>query len=71
MIQRWKVSPNQSMVTEPDGEWVEYKDHISAMEERDRGIIVSIAAVLSALFPNNVEVRGKEDSDDSAMEDTR
>ena len=38
MIQRWKVSPNQSMVTEPDGEWVEYKDHLAALEEKDKEI---------------------------------
>ena len=29
MIQRWKMSPNQAMVTEPDGEYVEYDDHIA------------------------------------------
>ena len=38
MIQRWKMSPNQSMVTEPDGEYVEYDDHLAAIEERDREI---------------------------------
>ena len=26
------------MVTEPDGEWVEYKDHLAAIAEKDREI---------------------------------
>ena len=38
MIQRWKISYNRSMVTEPDGEWVEYKDHLAAIAEKDREI---------------------------------
>ena len=38
MIQRWEMSPNQSMVTDPKGEWVEYKDHLAAMEEKDKEI---------------------------------
>ncbi len=33
MVERWKMSPNQSMVTEPDGGYVEYDDHIAAIEE--------------------------------------
>ena len=38
MLQRWKMSHNNSMVTEPDGEWVEYKDHLAAIEEQDKEI---------------------------------
>lgn len=38
MLQRWKMSHNNSMVTEPDGEWVEYKDHLAAIAEKDREI---------------------------------
>ena len=38
MVQRWKMSPNQSMVTEPDGGYVEYDDHLAAIEEKDREI---------------------------------
>ena len=38
MIQRWKISYNRSMVTEPDGEWVEYKDHLAVVAEKDREI---------------------------------
>ena len=38
MTQRWKMSPNQSMVTDPDGDWVEYSDHLAAITEKDREI---------------------------------
>jgi broad specificity phosphatase PhoE len=38
MTQRWKMSPNQSMVTDPDGDWVEYSDHLAAIAEKDREI---------------------------------
>ncbi len=38
MLQRWKMSHNNSMVTEPDGEWVEYKDHLAVVAEKDREI---------------------------------
>ena len=38
MIQRWKISYNRSMVTEPDGEWVEYKDHLAVVAEKDKEI---------------------------------
>jgi predicted dithiol-disulfide oxidoreductase (DUF899 family) len=38
MLQRWKMSHNNSMVTEPDGEWVEYKDHLAAIAEKDKEI---------------------------------
>ena len=38
MLQRWKMSHNNSMVTEPDGEWVEYKDHLAAIAEKDNEI---------------------------------
>ena len=38
MIKRWKMSHNNSMVTEPDGEWVEYKDHLAVVAEKDREI---------------------------------
>lgn len=38
MLQRWKMSHNNSMVTEPDGEWVEYKDHLAAIAEKDRTV---------------------------------
>ena len=38
MVQRWKMSPNQSMVTEPDGGYVEYDDHLAALEEKDKEI---------------------------------
>jgi hypothetical protein len=38
MTQRWKMSPNQSMVTDPDGDWVEYSDHLAALAEKDREI---------------------------------
>ena len=38
MVQRWKMSPNQSMVTDPDGDWVEYSDHLAAITEKDREI---------------------------------
>ena len=38
MVQRWKMSPNQSMVTEPDGGYVEYEDHLAAIAEKDREI---------------------------------
>lgn len=38
MVQRWKMSPNQSMVTDPDGDWVEYSDHLAAIAEKDREI---------------------------------
>ena len=49
MVQRWKMSPNQSMVTDPDGDWVEYSDHLAAIEELvslclDNGIISRGAA---------------------------
>jgi hypothetical protein len=49
MVQRWKMSPNQSMVTEPDGGYVEYTDHIAAIKELvslclDNGIISRGAA---------------------------
>ena len=33
MIQRYKMAPNQSMVTDPEGEWVEYTDHLAAVRE--------------------------------------
>ena len=38
MVQRWKMSPNQSMVTEPDGGYVEYEDHLAAIAEKNREI---------------------------------
>ena len=38
MTQRWKMSPNQSMVTDPDGDWVEYSDHLAAITEKDKEI---------------------------------
>ena len=38
MTQRWNMSPNQSMVTDPDGDWVEYSDHLAAITEKDREI---------------------------------
>jgi predicted dithiol-disulfide oxidoreductase (DUF899 family) len=38
MIQRWKMSPNQSMVTDPDGDWVEYSDHLAAISMKDKEI---------------------------------
>ena len=38
MVQRWKMTYNNAMVTEPDGEYVEYDDHLAAIEERDREI---------------------------------
>ena len=38
MLQRWKMSHNNSMVIEPDGEWVEYKDHLAAIAEKDKEI---------------------------------
>jgi len=38
MTQRWKMSPNQSMVTDPDGDWVEYSDHLAAIAEKDMEI---------------------------------
>jgi hypothetical protein len=38
MTQRWKMSPNQSMVTDPDGDWVEYSDHLAALTEKDKEI---------------------------------
>ena len=38
MIQRYKMAPNQSMVTDPDGGWVEYTDHLAAVEEKDKEI---------------------------------
>ena len=38
MAQRWKMSPNQSMVTDPDGDWVEYSDHLAAIAEKNREI---------------------------------
>ena len=49
MVERWKMSPNQSMVTEPDGDYVEYADHLAAIEELvslclDNGIISRGAA---------------------------
>ncbi len=64
MLQRWKMSHNNSMVTEPDGEWVEYKDHLAAIAEKDREI--------ERLKETTIDVWikvPKEDSDDSAMED--
>ena len=77
MLQRWKMSHNNSMVTEPDGEWVEYKDHLAVVAEKDRVIIKLLdkidevsdlkdreIAVLRALLPDNVEVIMKEDNDD-------
>ena len=31
-MQRYKMAPNQSMVTDPDGGWVEYTDHLAAVK---------------------------------------
>ena len=55
MVQRWKMSPNQSMVTEPDGGYVEYTDHIAAIKELvslclDNGIISRGAAIFSIIW---------------------
>ena len=38
MVQRWKMSPNQSMVTEPDGGYVEYEDHLAAIAGKNKEI---------------------------------
>ena len=39
MIQRWKIFGNQAAaVTEPDGDYVEYTDHLAAITEKDREI---------------------------------
>jgi hypothetical protein len=63
MTQRWKMSPNQSMVTDPDGDWVEYSDHLAAIAEKDREIerLKSLVADLTVGCMDNVEV--KDDSD--------
>ena len=70
MVQRWKMSPNQSMVTEPDGGYVEYEDHLAAITEKDREIerleaendnMRKIFDGLMAILPPEYFV--KEDSD--------
>ena len=39
MIQRWKIYGDQAAaVTEPDGDYVEYEDHLAAIAEKDREI---------------------------------
>jgi len=39
MIQRWKIYGNQAAaVTEPDGNYVEYADHLAAIAEKDKEI---------------------------------
>ena len=70
MVQRWKMSPNQSMVTEPDGGYVEYDDHLAVVAEKDREIeqleaendnMRKIFDGLMAILPPEYFV--KEDSD--------
>ena len=70
MVQRWKMSPNQSMVTEPDGGYVEYEDHLAVVAEKDREIerleaendnMRKIFDGLMAILPPEYFV--KEDSD--------
>ena len=75
MIQRWKIYGNQAAaVTEPDGEYVLYEDHLAVVAEKDREIeqleaendnMRKIFDGLMAILPPEYFV--KEDSHDSTV----